>query len=413
MKPDRSAQPPAAPKQQTHIPAELSSSAATRESGRYILIASPLTPMGGGMLRISEYLMQHQTRADQGAGAILRPLETRGGGSALWSPAFLLVALGRLIGGRLSGRLAGVHVNVAERLSLVRKGLIVVACRLLGIPVVLHLHAGQLPQNYAGLPGAGQALVRWMFSLPACCVVLGPGAAEFVSGTLKVPPERVHVVFNGVPQATVPRRDPQTVLRQQVLFVANLSDRKGVSDLLQALATPHFHNAQIDVTLAGGGDVAGFRAMATRLGLDHWVRFEGWVDQQRVAHLLARSDVMVLPSYDEGLPLCILEALAHGLAVVCTPVGQIPHVLTDGVDASFVQPGDVEGIARALSRVLGDPAFRQQLERNGRALYERQFSMAHFCAGIARVHQRHFGLCGFEFPPEDPASPGGEGLIYR
>ena len=109
---------------------------------------------------------------------------------------------------------------------------------------------------------------------------------------------------------------------------------------------------------------------------------------------MAQADVLVLPSYDEGLPLVILEALANGVAVVCTPVGEIPAVLSNGVTACFVQPGDVPGIAEGLQRVLNDPVFRQSLEKNGRRLYEEKFSLHRFFLSLARVHQRHFGIAG-------------------
>ena len=86
------------------------------------------------------------------------------------------------------------------------------------------------------------------------------------------------------------------------------------------------------------------------------------------------------------------------LPVVCTPVGEIPHVLTDGVDARFVQPGDAPGIAAALAEVLQGGELAERLARNGRAVYEQRFSLDRFAANIARIHQRHFGTSAV--PPQ-------------
>jgi hypothetical protein len=144
--------------------------------------------MGGGMFKVAEYLVQAQPQ-DRPGGPVLRLLETRGGGSSLWSPFWLARAVGGAgEGPRIGGKLAGVHVNVAERLSLVRKGVVLGACRALGLPSVLHLHAAQLAQNYAELSAPGKAMVRWLFSLPGSCVVLGQAAADFVTRELRVPP---------------------------------------------------------------------------------------------------------------------------------------------------------------------------------------------------------------------------------
>lgn len=371
---------------------------ATRErEGRYIYIACPWTPMGGGMFKVADYLIQAQASSSAIASvdaAELRPLDTRGGANALYSFWVLATALARIARGKFSGRLAGVHVNMAERLSLFRKGAVIVACRALGVPVVLHLHAAQLHPFYHSLPRPLRALTRWMFSLPASCVVLGTAARRFVIEDLGVAEERVDIVINGVPEPTHARRIAGEAAVQRVLFVGNLSERKGVSDLLQALALPGFDTTQLEVILAGGGDVQAYEAKARELGIAGFVRFAGWSDQQQVARLMARADVLVLPSYDEGLPLVILEALANGVAVVCSPVGEIPSVLQDGVNACFVPPGDVTGIAATLQQVLQDDGLRGALEQSGRALYERKFSIARFFSSVAHIHQRDFGVAG-------------------
>lgn len=360
------------------------------QAGNYIYIACPWTPKGGGMFKVADYLIQAQDCCATGAAA-LRPLDTRGGGNALYSFWILATAVAKLVRGRFNGQLAGVHVNMAERLSLFRKSTVVVACRALGIPVVLHLHAAQLPQFYRKLPRFLQGLTRWVFSLPATCLVLGGEAHRFVTKELLVPDNRVEVIINGVPEPTHVRREPNDCAVKKVLFVGNLSERKGVSDLLRALASPGFDSARLEVTLAGGGDIADYQATALQLGIDNFVHFAGWSNQHQVAHLMSQTDVLVLPSYDEGLPLVILEALANGVAVVCTPVGEIPAVLSDGVNACFVQPGDAAGIATGLQRVLNDPTFRQTLEHNGHKLYEEKFSINRFFVSVAKIHQRHFG----------------------
>ncbi|CDS54735.1 Glycosyltransferase [Polaromonas sp. CG9_12] len=363
------------------------------QMGNYIYIACPWTPKGGGMFKVADYLIQAQDPCAIGATA-LRPLDTRGGGNAIYSFWILTIALIKLVRGRFSGQLAGVHVNMAERLSLFRKSAVVVLCRALRIPVVLHLHAAQLPDFYRKLPIPLRSLTRWVFSLPAICLVLGSEAHRFVTEELLVPESRVEVMINGVPEPTHDRRISGDNTVQRVLFLGNLSERKGVSDLLQALAKPGFDISRLEVTFAGGGDIAAYQATACQLGIGSFVRFAGWSNQHQVSQLMAQADVLVLPSYDEGLPLVILEALANGVAVVCTPVGEIPAVLSHDVNACFVQPGDAAGIAFGLQRVLDDATFRQTLEKNGRKLYEENFSIHRFFLSVARIHQRHFGTAG-------------------
>ena len=367
--------------------------AAAERTDRYIYIACPWTSVGGGMYKVADYLIQSQTADPPAHTAQLRPLDSRGGASAVFSLWILLTALAKIVRGRVDGRLAGVHVNMAERMSLFRKGSIIAACRILGVPVVLHLHA-QMKGFYGRLYAPLQRLTRWVFSAADRVVVIGPAARAFVTQELRVPADRVDILINGVPEATEPRRKAEPYGVQRVLFLGNLSERKGVPDLLRALARPGFDRKRLEVTIAGGGDVAGYQALARELGIADFVRLPGWCDQAKTARLLGQTDVLVLPAYDEVLPLVILEALANGVAVVCTAVGELPSLLTDDVDVVYVTPGDIGSIAAGLQKVLGQPELRQTLEHNGRALYERQFSLSQFFAGTARIHRRTFGIAG-------------------
>jgi glycosyltransferase involved in cell wall biosynthesis len=370
----------------------LTNSLARARAGRYIFIACPWNGKGGGMFRVAEYLLQAQKSEIPPESAELRALDTRGAHGAIYSMWVLATALVKIVRGRASGQLVGIHVNMAERLSVFRKGAVIVLSRALGIPVVLHLHAAQLHHFYLRLPRPLQAMTRWVFSLPESCVVLGTTAQRFVVDELRVPASRVEIVINGVPAPTVPRRVGREDAVKRLLFVGNLSERKGVTDLLQALSRPGFENLQLELVLAGGGDIPAYHAKARALGLEKMVSFTGWSEQREVAALMAQADILVLPSYDEGLPLVILEALANGVAVVCTPVGEIPSALTDGVTACFVEPGDVNGLAESLQNLLRQPELIKTLEKNGKALYERDFSLPQFFFNIARIHQRSFGV---------------------
>jgi glycosyltransferase involved in cell wall biosynthesis len=345
-------------------------------------------PIGGGMARVVDYLID---ASHQGAGASAAPLvalDTRGQGSAARSLWVLLGAMRVLIAARRD--VAGVHIHLAERLSLLRKSMLMLLCKALGLPMIVHLHAAQFAPFYRQLPAPARWLTRRVLQLPAGLIVLGQRASDFLTEEMGVPAQRVHIVPNGVPAPSIARSRNADI--RQVLFVGNLSERKGVSDLLQALCLPGWDRAHTQVLLAGGGDVEGYRAQAQAMGLDAWVQWTGWLGPQQVAQRLAQADVLVLPSYDEGLPLVILEAMAQGVAVVCTPVGEIAHFIADEQEALFVQPGDSQALARQVQRVLADEALRSRLETAGHKLYASRFSMERFSSEIAHLHKQHFDL---------------------
>lgn len=350
---------------------------------KYIYIACPWAPMGGGMFKIADYLVQSQY-VDEKYPQLL-PLDSRGGGAAFISFFIVLKALFFILKGRLSGRLMGVHVNVAERLSFFRKGLIILFSRFIGLPVVLHLHAAQLPAFYAKLPPPLKFIVRYVFAKSTICIVLGEKSKKFIIEELNVDPKKIRIVINGVP--IIKSEKTQKKHMFHILFLGNLMERKGVSDLLKALATDEIRQKKNwKASFAGGGDIEGYKKLASNLGLDDSVAFVGWVNQVQAADLFATASVLVLPSYDEGLPLVILEAIGRGVPVICTPVGEIPDFFEDQKTAYFVNAGDINGIAKALITLQENPQLLDRLSVNGLAYYQQTFSFDAFLRSIYQVY---------------------------
>lgn len=335
-------------------------------------------------------------------------LESRGGGNIALSPFFLAVAVGQIFLEAARGRLAVVHLNLAERGSVYRKAVLLAATKLAGGQVLLHLHAAQIVQFHGSMGTGGRSLLRWMFRSADHCVVLGEVWRRWVIDTFGVRHSKVGIVYNGVPATRQASRAPLHNEHFELLFVGNLLERKGVKDLLHAFATPGLRARDIHLTMAGGGPVDAYKAVAADLGIADRVTFAGWVSQDDARVLMVNSDALILPAYDEGLPLVILEALASRTPVICTPVGSIPEVLRDGHSALFVAPGDQAAIAAAITSLIDRPELRAELAETGMTLYERLFTMEAFAASVGSLYAaltpRDRNLSPSVWPPVQEAS---------
>lgn len=369
---------------------------------RTVFLAAPYGQVGGGMGSIMAYLASLER--DPSGRFTLKRLESRGGGRLVFSPLFLARAVGRILAEGARGRLAVTHLNLAERGSVYRKAVLLAATKLAGGRVLLHLHAAQIRQFHQTLGGPGKALLGWMFRSADHTVVLGEVWRGWVADTFGVRPQRISIVYNGVPAIAVTRR---TAPGFRLLFVGNLLERKGVADLLRAFASPAIQAREATLTLAGGGPVGQYQALAAELGVAGRVRFTGWVSQETARELMAESDALILPAYDEGLPLVILEALATRTPVICTPVGSIPEVLEDRVSALFVQPGQVTDIAAAILTLMDDAALRARLAEAGSVLYEQLFTMEAFARAIGGIYAA-LAPAGRLAGPRGVAAPEGE-----
>jgi glycosyltransferase involved in cell wall biosynthesis len=349
-----------------------------------VFLACPYGQVGGGMGSIMAYLASLET--DPSGRFDLKRLESRGGGHIAASPVFLSAAIARIFAEAARGRLAVVHLNLAERGSVYRKAALLAAAKLAGGRALLHLHAAQIVQFHASMGPGGKWLLRWMFRSADHCVVLGEVWRRWVSDTFGIKSNRISVVYNGVPATAAKQRTTPVDGRFRLLFVGNLLERKGVKDLLQAFAAPALRARDIELTMAGGGPVEQYRAMAQQLGIADRVTFTGWVSQDDARTLMVNADALILPAYDEGLPLVILEALASATPVICTPVGSIPEVLADAETALFVTPGDEAGIAAAIINLIDHPALGRRIAAAGSALYQRLFTMEAFARSVGSLY---------------------------
>lgn len=154
----------------------------------------------------------------------------------------------------------------------------------------------------------------------------------------------------------------------EVIFVARLAELKGVSDLLRAVEKLVSEHGQIHLTVVGDGPERNrFEKLSKKLKLDHNVTFTGYLSQAEVADYLKRSHVLVLPSYAEGVPVSLMEALASQVPVIATQVGGVSELVEDGVNGFIVRPGDVDQLADRLGALLSDGALRQSMGEAGRA----------------------------------------------
>jgi glycosyltransferase involved in cell wall biosynthesis len=373
---------------------------------RTVFLACPYGQVGGGMGSIMAYLASMQR--DPSDRFDFKRLESRGGSHIALSPLFLAVAVGRIFVEALRGRLAVVHLNLAERGSVYRKAVLMAATKLVGGRVLLHLHAAQIVQFHNSMGAPGRAMLRWMFRSADHCAVLGDVWRRWVIDTFGVRSNRISVVYNGVPATAAKPATVRDDGRFRLLFVGNLLERKGVKDLLRALAAPSLKVRDIELTMAGGGPVDTYRAMAASLGIAGRVTFTGWVSQDAARSLMVDADALILPAYDEGLPLVILEALASRTPVICTPVGSIPEVLEDGTTALFVPPGDEPAIAAAITKLIDQPEVGRQLSVAGAALYDRLFTMDAFARSVASLYAamtpRDGSMTPSVWPPVQEAS---------
>jgi glycosyltransferase involved in cell wall biosynthesis len=191
---------------------------------------------------------------------------------------------------------------------------------------------------------------------------------------LKELKKKTIVIRNGIP---VPDRksDVEAKKEYDVLCVARLEDAKGIDILLKAVAIlKEKVNSPLNVAVVGDGSKSEILFnLSQSLGLENVVHFLGL--RKDVSHLMDVSKIFVLPSRWEGLPMVILEAMAHGLPVVSTPVGGIPEIVKSGENGILVPEEDPNSLSEVIFRLLHDSDLLENLSKNAYEFVKQYYSI--------------------------------------
>ncbi len=265
-----------------------------------------------------------------------------------------------------------VHIHTASYNSFRRSALFISLAKFFKRKVVIHIHGGGFKEYYEkNTPFVHKNLLKCN-----TIIALTEYWKEFFEG---LGFENVIVVPNVVDSPTIQERkcdDGKT----HILYLGLITKAKGIFDLIDTIYE-HKEDLKGNIVLhiGGNGETETLKKMIGDYSLQDIVLFEGWVSGEKKVELLNNTDVFILPSYTEGLPISILEAMSYSLPVISTPVGGIPEVITAGENGLLVQPGDKEALYGAIINLVENKSLRENM---GKASYQKVHP--HFPDNVAK-----------------------------
>jgi glycosyltransferase involved in cell wall biosynthesis len=276
------------------------------------------------------------------------------------------------------GRPEVVLLFVAVGASIVEKGAMSWYARLRGVPVIMFPRGGSVIDD-CRRSAFTRAWVRVFFRGARKIVCQSESWRRFAVDVLGFGSLQVAVIRNWTATRDLLDIGAKRAVRQEgavrLLFLGWLERDKGIFELLNACR-------QLSTTLLFSLDIAGegnasaeARAVVDRHKLTDMVHFRGWLRDEALHQALRDADVLVLPSWAEGLPNAMIEAMAAGLAVVVTSVGAIPELITDRRSGMLVEPRSADSLAGALNEVINNRELCSKLAREGYRIAVREFEV--------------------------------------
>lgn len=266
-----------------------------------------------------------------------------------------------------------VHLHVSYRGSFYRKAMLVKVCNKVGIPVILHHHGSEFYKFFYKLSSVKKSYVIDIIELASLNIVLSEKAKDNLAQI--APKANITHLYNSV---HLDEKNNYNVFGKKILFLGNMGERKGIYDLLTCIKSieKFLKKNGIKFLLCGDGDIEKVRNTINQLEIQDIIEYLGWANKEMLEKFYKDIIINILPSYNEALPMTILETMAKGIPNISTYVASIPEIIEDGVNGYLINPGDIHLLSERIKKLCKDGILRKKLSENSYATIKEKFIMS-------------------------------------
>jgi glycosyltransferase involved in cell wall biosynthesis len=286
-----------------------------------------------------------------------------------------------------------VHIFSCTYWGFWRNAFYVLFAKFLGRKVIFHI-LGAIDIFYSRESGYFvKFFIRKTLDLADLHIVQSPNLRDFVNSITK---KKVIAIFNGVDFNIFKyKMNYKEQLRlhkngKAVLTVGALGDDKGTYNILKAIPLVIKNDSEVIFYFVGRGNISKFTDISQKQGIEKHVKLLGAVSDDKKIKLYLSSGIFILPSYKEGQPISIIEAMAAGLPVVSTTVGSIPEIIREGENGFLIEPGDYKGLAEKIIHLLRNDEIREKIGKINYETAREKYDVRRVYKEIAEVYDSFY-----------------------
>lgn len=247
-----------------------------------------------------------------------------------------------------------VHIHGASDASFYRKRIFINMAKSFNKKVIFHCHGAEFKR----FTTQHKQMVASTLRKCDCIIALSQSWEKWFEGTFHH--ENVVVIKNVIAAPVIKKVDKDR--RFTLLFLGRLGKRKGIYDLLDVLKNnKEKYDGKMLLLIGGDGETEKVVNYIKQNNLDNIVKFKGWISGKQKILLLNQADTYILPSYNEGLPISVLEAMSYSLPIISTNVGGIPEILKNGINGYLIHPGNKNEIEKSINNLMSDKGLIEKM----------------------------------------------------
>lgn len=282
-----------------------------------------------------------------------------------------------------------IHIHMSYGTSFYRKSIIILISKMYNKKVLIHMHGSEFKEFY--FDRSNQKQKKYISNiLNKCDVMLALSEEWKETLSLIMDKNKVRILYNGV---KMPCNYKENYDGKNIIFLGALGKRKGIFDLIQAMSILVKKYPYLHLYIGGDGAMEEVRTMIERYQLSASVEVLGWISGKKKTEYIMKSSLFILPSYNEGMPMAILEAMSYGLPVISTYVGGIPKVIDHMDNGILIKPGDINALQNAIELIIGDHKTNQQFGQRARLKVENEFNLEKNKSKLIDLYECTLNLC--------------------
>lgn len=286
-----------------------------------------------------------------------------------------------------------VYIPICQtRIGFLRDAFYILVTKLFRAKIIVHLHGSYFRKLYEESNILFKLLVKYSLKLISRAIVLADCLRYIFEGL--IPSDKISVVHNGIDDPYKDRLEKKSYESAnpiKILYLSNLMKEKGYVDVLRAIPDVIKENPQVKFFFAGEywrqDDKTFAQKFIKKNRLEPYIKHLGAISGQEKYDLLFDSDIFVFPSYNEGMPFVIIEAMSAGLPIISTNVGAIKEMVIDGENGFIVEKQNPQQIAEKIIYFIKNPEIRKQMGLKSRERFLKYYTKEHFIDALQNIFQ--------------------------
>lgn len=306
---------------------------------------------------------------------------------------FFMIIL--LIGKIIKSRPHIVQIESSSGTSFLKNSVFILISKFVFCSVIISIHGSGIRfiNFFESLPYFGKLYVKFIISKCDAVRILSEKWIETFNSELKLKVNKIFVIPNGVNFEffDINRHHGSLIENEcKILYLGAIGEKKGVFDLLYASEILQEKGCEFKLNIVGPEMEEGckekLKIISMKRNLEKYIEIYKEIKYNETISFYSSADIYILPSYTEGLPMTLLEAMASGLPVVSTKVGAIPEIIEDGINGFLVNPGNIFDLASKIEILINNKPLRKKMGLMNKAKAREKYSLFQQVNGFRNLY---------------------------